>query len=181
MGLMDKLRGMVNPDTIDDNYEDDYVFDDGDDNSEYTYEDYQQPAQQPAGGYNQMQQNQPRQQGQQGQQQYQAPMNNNQQGNSSMGLNSSNLEIKIIKPERYDSVKQIADHLLNRRTVVLNLESATKEDARRMIEFLTGVIYSINGGIKRVNPTSFILTPNNVDISAEQQNGQQMNRDIFNN
>lgn len=170
MGLMDKIKGMVNPDTIDDNYDDDYVFDDVDDNTEYSYDDYpQQGGQHQAGGYPQN----PNQQRQQ------TPINNTQGG--SMGLNANNLELKVIRPERYDSVRQIVDHLLNRRTVVLNLEATTKEDARRMIEFLTGVIYSINGDLRRVANNTFVLTPNNVDISAENPLNQQLNRDMFNN
>lgn len=169
MGLMDKIKGMVNPDTIDDNYDDDYVFDDVDDNTEYSYDDYPQQGQHQAGGYPQN----PNQQRQQ------TPMNNTQSGG--MGLNANNLELKVIRPERYDSVRQIADHLLNRRTVVLNLEATTKEDARRMIEFLTGVIYSINGDLRRVANNTFVLTPNNVDISAENPLNQQLNRDVFNN
>ena len=192
MGLMDKLKGIVNPDTIDDNYDDEYVFDETEETTEYGYEDYQQQPQQQAGGayqqnngayqqnsggYQQQTQPQPRQQYQQTPA---APMGNNQHRNE-VGLNSlNNLELKIVNPERYDSVRQIADHLLNRRTVVLNLESASKEDARRMVDFLSGVVYSINGDIKRINSgNTFILAPNNVDMSTEQQINQQAGRGMF--
>ena len=88
----------------------------------------------------------------------------------SMGMNSSALELKVVKPEKYDSAtaQKIADHLLNRRSVVLNLESTNKESARRLIDFLSGVAYSIQGYIQRVANNTFIIVPDNVDISGEQ-------------
>lgn len=83
------------------------------------------------------------------------------------GMGAAPIEMKVVKPESFSSVTQIADHLLNRRTVVLNLEATNKETARRLIDFLTGVAYSIEGKIKRVANNTFIITPNNVDVSGE--------------
>ncbi|MBQ2765728.1 MAG: cell division protein SepF [Clostridia bacterium] len=80
-------------------------------------------------------------------------------------VSGSSLDIKVIKPERFDSASQIANHLLNRRTVVLNLEATNKETARRLLDFLSGVAYSINGGIKRVANNTYVITPCNVDVS----------------
>ncbi len=87
-----------------------------------------------------------------------------------MGLNSGALEMKVIKPDKYDSAtaQKIADHLLSKRTVVLNLEETNKENARRLIDFLSGVAYSISGYIQRVAANTFIIVPENVDISGEQ-------------
>lgn len=85
-----------------------------------------------------------------------------------MSLNGSAIELKVVKPDRYESVPQIADHLLNKRTVVLNLEAANKETARRLIDFLSGVAYSIGGHIKRVANNAYVITPNNVEISGDQ-------------
>ncbi|MBQ9745959.1 MAG: cell division protein SepF [Clostridia bacterium] len=78
------------------------------------------------------------------------------------------IELKVVKPERYGNVKQIADHLLNHRTVVLNLESTNKETAKRLLDFLSGVAYSIDGQLKRVATNTFVITPCNVDVSGEQ-------------
>ena len=184
MGVFNKLKGILNPDTIDDNYDDEeYNMFDEEENTEYSYDDYQGQGQgqhtQQSGGY----QNQQRPQNQYQQQNTNMPT---QQGQNAVEINSSggNLSIRVIVPERYDTARQIADQLLNRRTVVLNLEKMTKEDARRMIEFLSGVIYSISGGIKRIKNDTFLLAPNNVDVSAameQQMNQQQVNRDIFTN
>ncbi|MBQ8449188.1 MAG: cell division protein SepF [Clostridia bacterium] len=81
---------------------------------------------------------------------------------------SGAIELKVVKPERYGNVKQIADHLLNHRTVVLNLESTNKETAKRLLDFLSGVAYSIDGQLKRVATNTFVITPCNVDVSGEQ-------------
>ena len=78
------------------------------------------------------------------------------------------LELKVVRPEKFSSVGQIADHLLNRCTVVLNLEAADKDTARRIVDFLNGVSYSIDGEIKPVANNTFIITPHNVAISGEQ-------------
>ena len=85
----------------------------------------------------------------------------------------SNLELKVVKPDRYEMVNQIADHLLNRRTVVLNLEGTNKETARRLIDFLSGVAYSIDGQLKRVANNTFVITPHNVDVSGDQLRGPE--------
>ena len=78
------------------------------------------------------------------------------------------IELKVVKPERFESVSQIADHLLSRRTVVLNLENTNKETARRLIDFLSGVAYSINGQLKKIASNAYVITPENVDVSGEQ-------------
>ena len=78
------------------------------------------------------------------------------------------LELKVVRPERFDSVTQIADHLINNRTVVLNLEATNKETARRMIDFLSGVAYSIDGNLKKVANNTYVITPGNVAVSNDQ-------------
>ncbi len=88
--------------------------------------------------------------------------------NTGMSINGSAIELKVVKPDRFENVSQIADHLLNKRTVVLNLESTNKETARRLIDFLSGVAYSIDGQLKRVANNAYVITPNNVDISGDQ-------------
>jgi cell division inhibitor SepF len=136
------MKGFVNPPEEDDYYDDeaDY-YDDIDSGSAK-----QQPVQQ--NNYNQ--QTAGRQ-------------------SSGMGLGGA-LEMKVVKPDKYDSAtaQKIADHLLNERTVVLNLEATNKESARRLIDFLSGVAYSISGYIQRVANNTFVIVPKNVDVSGEQ-------------
>jgi len=105
-------------------------------------------------------------------------------------LGNSALELKVVRPERFDSVTQIADHLINNRTVVLNLEATNKETARRMIDFLSGVAYSIDGNLKRVANNTYVITPGNVAVSNDQtpagaqpqfQTAAQPAQDSYNN
>ena len=77
------------------------------------------------------------------------------------------LKVVLVKPERFEDASTIADHLNNKRTVVLNLESTNKEVSRRLVDFLSGVAYANNGQIKRVANSTFIITPYNVDIMGD--------------
>ena len=67
----------------------------------------------------------------------------------------------------YTSASTIADHLNNKRTVVLNLESTNKDIARRLLDFLSGVAYANEGKIKKVAISTYIITPYNVDILGD--------------
>ncbi len=80
---------------------------------------------------------------------------------------TTQLQVVLVKPERFDDASAIADHLNARRTVVLNLESTNKEVSRRLVDFLSGVAYANNGQIKRVANNTFIITPYNVDIVGD--------------
>lgn len=97
-----------------------------------------------------------------------APQNEAYAPEGGMAMSSSSLELKVVKPKHYDDGPQIANHLLNNRTVVLNLELTNKETARRLIDFLCGVVYSIKGSIKKVAENTYVLTPCNVDVSGDQ-------------
>ena len=80
---------------------------------------------------------------------------------------TTQLKVVLVKPERFEDASTIADHLNNKRTVVLNLESTNKEVSRRLVDFLSGVAYANNGQIKRVANSTFIITPYNVDIMGD--------------
>lgn len=80
---------------------------------------------------------------------------------------TTQLQVVLVKPERFDDASAVADHLNSRRTVVLNLESTNKEISRRLVDFLSGVAYANNGQIKRVANNTFIITPFNVDIVGD--------------
>ena len=80
---------------------------------------------------------------------------------------TTQLKVVLVKPERFEHASTIADHLNNKRTVVLNLESTNKEVSRRLVDFLSGVAYANNGQIKRVANSTFIITPYNVDIMGD--------------
>jgi cell division inhibitor SepF len=80
---------------------------------------------------------------------------------------TTQLQVVLVKPERFENASEIADHLRDKRTVVLNLESTNKEIARRLLDFLSGVAYANEGKIKKVAISTYIITPYNVDILGD--------------
>lgn len=80
---------------------------------------------------------------------------------------TAQLQVVLVKPEGFEEAASIADNLNARRTVVLNLESANREVARRLLDFLSGVAYANNGQIKRVANSTYIITPYNVDVMGD--------------
>ena len=80
--------------------------------------------------------------------------------------NNDSVELKVIRPEAYEEVSTVADSLLAGCTVVLNLEALDRPTIYRMLDFLNGVTYCTDGEIKKVAPSTFIITPHsNIDIS----------------
>ena len=74
----------------------------------------------------------------------------------------------LFKPERFgEETRAIADELIKTHTVVLNLENTNKDMARRIIDFLSGVAYANRGKIKKVATSTFIIIPNNVDLTGD--------------
>lgn len=97
-----------------------------------------------------------------------AQQDTKQHNNKVVNINATTqLQVVLVKPERFDDASAIADQLNAKRTVVLNLESTGKEVSRRLIDFLSGVAYANNGQIKRVATSTFIITPYNVDIMGD--------------
>ena len=80
---------------------------------------------------------------------------------------TAQLQVVLVKPERFDDASTVADHLNAKRTVVLNLEGANKDVARRILDFLSGVAYANDGQIKKVANCTFIITPYNVGIMGD--------------
>ena len=80
---------------------------------------------------------------------------------------TTQLQVVLVKPDRFESASEIADHLREKRTVVLNLESTNKDIARRLLDFLSGVAYAHEGKIKKVAISTYIITPFNVDILGD--------------
>ena len=80
---------------------------------------------------------------------------------------TTQLQVVLVKPERFENASEIADHLREKRTVVLNLEQTDKNIARRLIDFLSGVAYANEGTIKKVALSTYIITPYNVEILGD--------------
>lgn len=81
---------------------------------------------------------------------------------------TTQLQVVLTKPESFDGeARTIADHLNEKRTVVLNLEAASQEVSRRLVDFLTGVAYANGGNLQRVANKTFIITPYNVQVQGD--------------
>ena len=143
MSMFDKIKGMMGVPEDEDYDEDDLDYT-GDDADYVEEDDYDFPAQQPA-----------------------APRRS-YDGNKVVNINSTmQLQVVLVKPEQFEDALSIADHLNAKRTVVLNLESTSKDISRRLIDFLSGVAYANRGQVQRVANSTFIITPYNVDIMGD--------------
>ncbi|MDO5123746.1 MAG: cell division protein SepF [Eubacteriales bacterium] len=81
---------------------------------------------------------------------------------------TAKLAVALFKPERFgEETRAIADELIKTHTVVLNLENTNKDMSRRIIDFLSGVAYANRGKIKKVASSTFIIIPNNVDLTGD--------------
>lgn len=92
---------------------------------------------------------------------------------------TTQLQVVLVKPDRFEDASGIADHLNAKRTVVLNLESTGKDVSRRLIDFLSGVAYANEGQIKRVANSTYIITPYNVDFVGDLLDELESNGVIF--
>lgn len=75
-----------------------------------------------------------------------------------------NMRMIMSEPRNYEDTQDIADHLRSRRSVVVNLHKARQDQAVRIVDFLSGTVYALNGTITKVGPNIFLCTPDNVDI-----------------
>lgn len=143
MSFLDKIKNIVNVD------EDGYYPDDDVDSGAFMGSDsYDEPEQRPS------------------RQPHRTQRNSDQEKVVNIHT-TAQLQVVLSKPEKFDEALGIADNLNEKRTVVLNLESVSKDVARRLIDFLTGVAYANNGQIKRVANSTFIITPYNVDVMGD--------------
>lgn len=77
------------------------------------------------------------------------------------------MQVVIIKPECYEDAQEICDQVKTKRPVVVNLEKVEFPIAQRIMDFLSGTCYSLDGAIQRVANNIFIIAPENVDISGD--------------
>ncbi len=84
-----------------------------------------------------------------------------------VNFNPAQMQVVLVKPERYEDVTSIADHLNDRKTVVLNLEAADRELSRRIVDFLSGATYANHGNMRKVSKGTFLIVPNGVDMMGE--------------
>ena len=145
MGFLDELKRLTHP--YEDDMEDDY------DEDEDLYEDEDEEEDEPE------HEAPPRRE---------EPPRRNPGGVKVVNIHATTqLQVVLVKPERYENASEVADHLRDKRTVVLNLEKTQKDVARRLLDFLSGVAYAQEGKIKKVALQTYIVTPYNVDIMGD--------------
>lgn len=77
-----------------------------------------------------------------------------------------NVKVVLVEPRSYDEAQEIADHLRSFRTVVVNLQRVRNDQAMRIIDFLSGTVYALGGGISKVGGNIFLCTPDTVEIQG---------------
>ncbi|MDS1029603.1 cell division protein SepF [Bacillota bacterium LX-D] len=88
------------------------------------------------------------------------------------------MKMVLVKPTAFEQVQGIADHLKGRKPVIVNLEEADREIAKRIIDFLSGTTYALGGSMQKINAAIMLFVPSNVDVSGEI--GSIMDKGIFN-
>nr|WP_206704178.1 MULTISPECIES: cell division protein SepF [Paenibacillus] len=91
----------------------------------------------------------------------------NQKGTNVVSIHSQkNVKVVLYEPRSYDEAQEIADHIRSHRTVVVNLQRIRKDQALRIIDFLSGTVYALSGGISKVGNNIFLCTPDTVEIQG---------------
>ena len=87
--------------------------------------------------------------------------------NSQAPEQSTAMKVVLVRPEVFNDVANIADHLKLGKTIVLNLETASREVSRRIVDFMSGAAYALNCKLKKVANNTFIIVPESTDIAGE--------------
>lgn len=100
--------------------------------------------------------------------QYLQSISKKNQQNKVVNIHSNNsFKVVIMQPETFDDAREVCDHLKNKKPVVVNLENLNKETAQRVVDFLSGSVYGLDGDIQKVSSGIFLIAPNNVDIMGD--------------
>lgn len=87
--------------------------------------------------------------------------------------NKTGSKMILVEPRAYSESQQIADYLKNRNTVVVNLKRVTSDQAKRLIDFLTGTIYAIGGDLQKLGNGIYLCTPNNVNVQGKMSESEE--------
>ncbi|MFD1038066.1 cell division protein SepF [Virgibacillus byunsanensis] len=90
----------------------------------------------------------------------------NQNVVSLTSMQHSSSKVILCEPRTYNEAQEIADNIVNRRAVVINLQRVDHQQAKRIVDFLSGTVYAISGDIQKLGSQTFLCTPENVDVSG---------------
>lgn len=99
-------------------------------------------------------------------------------GNGSGG-GGMDVRVHLVNPTSFNDAQEVADHFKQSTPVILNLQTTDSELAKRLIDFASGLTYALGGGMQKVAEKTFMLTPRNVEVSAE-QTAQLVEKSFFN-
>jgi cell division inhibitor SepF len=85
------------------------------------------------------------------------------------GGRGGDIQVHLVIPRNFNDAQQVADQFKRQVPVILNLQTADHELSKRMIDFCSGLTYALDGGMQRIAEKMFLLTPRNVDVSAEEK------------
>ncbi|TFB23284.1 cell division protein SepF [Filobacillus milosensis] len=101
-------------------------------------------------------------------QHYREQPSNQDQKDNIVSLTSVQNDAKMVlcEPTSYDETQSIADHLKKRQSIVVNLQRLDHQTGRRIVDFLSGTVYALNGNIQKLGQQTFLCTPEHVNISG---------------
>ncbi len=157
MNVLDKFKKMWNPPEDEyEYYEDDYE-EESDEDTAVEQEDEPKPYSQRESSQRSYSRNTTR-----------ATSTGGRTSNKVVNISSSQLKFALFKPTSFgEETRAIADELMQKNMVVVNLETTEKDVARRIVDFLSGVAYANNGKIKRIATSTFVIIPFNVDFTGD--------------
>ncbi|MHA6251370.1 cell division protein SepF [Oceanobacillus sp. CAU 1775] len=82
------------------------------------------------------------------------------------GVPQPTQKVVLCEPRSYGEVQEIADNIVNKRAVVINLQRVDNQQAKRIVDFLSGTVYAVNGDIQKLGAETFLCTPDNVDVTG---------------
>jgi cell division inhibitor SepF len=86
-----------------------------------------------------------------------------------VGDGGADVQVHLVTPRNFNDAQEVADNFKRSIPVIMNLQSAETELSRRLIDFTSGLTYALGGGMQKIADKTFLLTPANVEVSAEQQ------------
>ena len=101
--------------------------------------------------------------------QYREPEPRRLRGVESLPTAGANVKVHLVLPRSFNDAQQIADRFKEGTPVILNLQGSDQDLSKRLIDFASGLTYALDGGMQRVADKVFLLTPRNVEVSAEER------------
>jgi len=96
------------------------------------------------------------------------PERDNKVGSNVVSLHSSKgIKVIVCEPERFEEVQTLADHLKNRKQIILNFESTRPEISQKIIDFISGAVYALDGQSQQLGQNIFLFAPSSVEITSD--------------